>query len=229
VPGPRRLDPAGERIYQGTAAFLCEAGKDGRVDLEMLEEAVMKGNYLLSTSRKSTKARTSSLSEEVHGAVAAFDHGRYCTLLLDFFEGREVSPRLVWPKLSLPAYRQDVVPVMKLVQYCDCDSLIKHLLAENTGLLQDRRFLGYVKILEDALTSGEIAKLFHVASRHNMSDFLTKVMTSMALVFWRKTGSLRVEPGEYGARAEARRAERRARSLADRREHERDAALSMEA
>ena len=73
-------------------------------------------NYLLSTSRKSTKALTSSLSGEVHGAVAAFDHGRYCALLLDFFEGREVSPRLVWPKLSLPAYREDVVPVMKLVE-----------------------------------------------------------------------------------------------------------------
>ena len=76
--------------------------------------------------------------------VAAFDDGRYCTLLLDFFEGREAPPRLVWPKLLLPAYRQDVVPVMKLVQHCDCDSPIKHLLAENIGLLQDRRFLGYV-------------------------------------------------------------------------------------
>ena len=73
--GDSCLDPAGERIYQGTAVFLCETGADGRVDLEQLEEAVMRGNYLLSTSRKSTKALTSSLSGEVHGAVAAFDHG----------------------------------------------------------------------------------------------------------------------------------------------------------
>ncbi len=52
------------------------------------------------------------------------------------------SPRLVGPRLSRPAYREDVVPVMRRVQYSDCDSLIKHLLTENPGLRRDRGFLG---------------------------------------------------------------------------------------
>ena len=53
-----------------------------------------------------------------------------------------------------------------------------------------------------------------------VTDVLTKDMVSGALDFWRETWKLRVCPGEYGARAEARKAERRARAAAARRKAE---------
>ena len=120
---------------------------------------------------------------------------------------------LEWPLIR----RVEKPSLTQLLQYCDCESLIRHLLKEGGHMVQDRRFVGYLRVLEKALENREIRRLFHVASAHNMSDCLTKVMISAALTLWRRTGNLYVCPGEYGARAEARRAERRARTATARR------------
>ena len=87
-------------------------------------------------------------------------------------------------------------------------------LAEASGLLQEKRFLGYVAVLENALISGDIAKVFHVASKLNLADILTKAMHQVAWDNWRRTGKIFVEPGEYSGRAEARRAAKRAKEEA---------------
>jgi hypothetical protein len=223
--GDSNLDPAGERIYQGTAIFLVgEIPGQNPADADAFEDAMVEANYILSTSRKSTKAQTNSLSAEVHGAVAAFDHGRYVQILLDFFHGHEIRPVLQWPDLR----RKELPSPSRLLQFCDCESLIKHLLKEGGHMSQDRRFVGYMRVLEEALASGEIHRLFHIATRHNVSDVLTKIMISVSLEFWRKTGKLKLEPGEYGARAEARRMERRARAAAAKREVDRKSAFPSE-
>lgn len=215
--GDSNLDPAGERIFQGTMVFIGGA-ISGQVagDLEAYEDASIPANFVLGTSRKSQKAVTASLSAEVHGAVAAYDHGRYVQILTDFFLGEETKPVLEWPLLR----RVEKPSLTALLHYCDCDSLIKHLLAEGSHLIQDKRFVGYLRVLEEALQNEEIKRLFHVASRHNLSDCLTKIMVSVALEWWRQTGKVRVEPGEYGARAEARRAERRAKAATARKRAE---------
>ena len=80
----------------------------------------------------------------------------------------------------------------------------------------DKRFIGYVRVLEQALTTGEISRLFHLATARNVADVLTTVMHSMALQAWLASGQLTLAPGEYGARAEARQAARRAATEAAR-------------
>ena len=223
--GDSNLNPEGDRLFQGTMVFLAGEA-DGMVpgDLEAYEDAHVLANYIFSTSRKSQKAFTDSLSGEIHGGVAAYDHGRYVQLLLDFFLGQEIMPKLEWPLLR----RVERPSLAALLHYCDCESLIKHLLSEANTLIQNKRLIGYVRVLELALENEEIKRLFHCASRQNMADFLTKDMLSAALDFWRSTGKLRVCPGEYGARAEARKAERRARAAAARRRIEEASAFPAE-
>ena len=200
--GDSNQDPAAKRTFQGTAVFLAERQQD----LEAHERCEALSNLIIYSSRKATRSLTSSLSAEVHGAVTAFDHGRWTALMLEAFAGRDVRPVLEPATLR----RFDVKTEVLLLLYLDCESLIKHLLAESAGMLQERRFLGYVAVLEGALMSGDIAKVFHVASKLNLADVLTKAMFQVAWELWRNTGRIKVEPGEYSGRAEARRAAKRA-------------------
>lgn len=68
--------------------------------------------------------------------------------------------------------------------------------------------------MENALVSGDIAKVFHVASKLDLVDVLTKAMFQIAWDNWRRSGKISVEPGEYSGRAGARRAAKRAKEEA---------------
>ena len=58
-----------------------------------------------------------------------------------------------------------------VLHYCDCESLIKHSLKEGSHLLQDKRFVGYLRVLEKALERGTTNALVaaRVLRRHENS------------------------------------------------------------